>query len=179
MALLNPVPKATISQYFDGAHPAEPAFYHQNYRGVPLAAFKWSFPGHDGYSAHYHGAIDFAAPTGTPILASERCKVVQFGTDRYSAGAKYVFLQIRPGTRLEHWHLNAFRAGLFVGQIIPRGGIVAYVGQTGWATGPHDHCVLKITEKDPDGVTRQYLYNPVRFMVGGDLANDARVKPYY
>jgi hypothetical protein len=57
--------------------------------------------------------------------------------------------------------------------------VVACVGQTGWASAPHDHSVLKITENDPDGVTRQYLYNILRFMVGGDLANDARVQPYY
>ena len=177
MPLLKPA--GVLTQGFDGANSAESAFYHQNYRGIPLAAFKAAFPGHDGFSPHYHGARDYASPAGTPILANERSKVVQFGTDRYSGGAKYVFLQVRPGTRLEHWHLSSFRAGLYVGQIIPRGGVVGYVGSTGWSTGPHDHFVLKITERDPDGVTRQYLYNPMRFMVGGDLANDSRVKPYY
>jgi len=177
MALLKPFTGA-ITQGFDGNNKAEPKLYHQSYRGLPLAAYKSSFPGYEGVADHYHAAIDFAAAAGTPIVASERCRVAQFGKDSVS-GSLYVYLQVRPQTRIEHWHVSKFRAGLFVGQIIPRGGVVAYVGQTGWATGPHDHNVLKITEKDPDGVIRQYLYNILRFMVGGDLANDTRVQPYY
>lgn len=176
MALLNPVPNSTIKQKFDGTF-SGPAMYFQNHRGLPLAAFAKLFPGNQGLAPRYHSAIDYSAPAGTPIVASERCKVVSFGT--WKDGAKWVKIAIRPTTKMEHWHLSRFRTGLFVGQIIPRGGILGYVGSTGNSTGNHDHAVLKITDLDPDGVRREYLYNLVRFLAGGDLANDARVKPYY
>lgn len=178
MALLRPMAGSVVKAGFDWPGAAEPPLYHQNYRGIPLAAYKFSFPGHDGHSARYHGAIDFGGvPAGTPIVAAERGKIVQFGKS-YPDGALYVKLQIRPGTIVEVWHLSRFRS-LFVGKIVARGAVIGYNGSTGWADGPHCHCVLKITERDPDGATRQYLYNPLRFMVGGDLAGDARVKPYY
>ena len=183
MGLLKPVSGATITQNFDG-HLSGGAFYHQNLRGLPLAAYKYKFPGYDGYNNPYHGAVDWAAPLGTPIVAQERSKVIQFGTDSYSGYAKYVFLEISPKTstrervRIEHWHLNGFRAGLYVGQIVPRGYVIGYVGKTGWATGYHDHNVLKILEYE-GGAWRDYLYNISRFLTGGDLAADPRIKPYY
>lgn len=179
MALLKPVTNSKITQYFGGNFSAEPKRYHQEYRGLPLACYPTLFPGADAVpTLHYHEGIDYAAPTGTPILAAERCKIEQYGTDPVSK-ALYVYARIRPQTRIENWHLSRFRAGLYKGQIIPKGGIIGYVGMTGWATGPHDHFALRISEKDPDGVTRFYNYNPALFMVGGILANDARIKPYY
>lgn len=152
--------------------------YFQDWRGYPLAARRWDFPGSTGYQTHYHGAIDYPAPLGTPIRAPQRAKVIQFGRDRVS-GALYVYLAIRPGTRWEVWHVSRFRSGLYLGQILGRGAVVAYVGSTGWSTGPHAHCVLKITERDPDGVTRTYLYNPLLFHSGAPLQWDRRILPAY
>jgi murein DD-endopeptidase MepM/ murein hydrolase activator NlpD len=191
--LLKPVASATIGQRFDG-HASGSAFWYQNLgtivingvtRPNPLAAFKYKFPGYSGYSGLYHGAIDYQAPTGTSILAAERSKVIQFGTDPYSGNDKYVFLEISPHTatrervRIENWHLKSFAAGLYVGKVVARGAVVGYVDTTGWATGSHDHFVLKMLERDPDLVWREYVYNPLRFLTGGDLAADARIRPYY
>lgn len=178
MALYPPT-KGTITQVFGGNYAAEPKRYHQEYRGLPLACFKDRFPGCDAIPAsHYHDGLDWANVAGTPLVAAERAKVEQFGRDSVS-GALYVYLRIRPQTRIEYWHLRNFRAGLFKGQIIPRGGLVGYMGSTGWSTGPHLHFGLKINEKDPDGVWRFYAYNPALFLPGGILAADVRVKPYY
>lgn len=179
MALQVPVAGATITQYFDGHNSLEPARYFQNWSGQPLACFTTKFPGEGGYSAHYHGAIDYAAANGTPIVASDACQVIQFGSDPYSGNAKYVFARLNATTIIENWHLSGFRSGLAVGQIIPKGGVLGYVGMTGWATGPHDHFTLRITERDSDGVTRDYWYNPLLFETGGTLANDKRIISAY
>lgn len=179
MSLRAPV-TGRLTLAFGQSYPAEPrTLYHQEYRGLPLACFPSKFPGADPTpQAHYHDGMDWGAPLDTPILAPERCKVVQFGTDRVS-GALYVYAAIRPNTRVEVWHLSKFRAGCAVGLVIPKGGVLGYVGSSGWSTGPHLHLALRITERDPDLVTRAYYYNPALFMVGGILANDARVAPYY
>ena len=193
MALQKPVTNGTLVQRFDG-HLSGGAFWYQNLGSIvingrtvpnPLAAYKYKFPGATGYSGLYHAALDYDAPTGTSILAAERSKIIQFGTDPYSGYAKYIILEISPHTanrervRIENWHLNGFRSSIYVGQVVPKGFVVGYVNTTGWANGPHDHFVLKMLEHDPDGVWREYLYNPLRFITGGDLQNDPRVKPYY
>lgn len=179
MSLRAPV-VAPITLHFGQTYPAEKrTLYHQEYRGQPLACLPSRFPGADPAPiVNYHDGTDYGAAEGTPILAAERCKIIQFGKDSVS-GALYVYALIRPQSRIEMWHCRAFRAGLYRGQVIPKGGVVAYVGHTGWATGPHLHFGLQITERDPDGVTRAYHYNPELFMAGAILASDSRVAPYY
>ncbi len=82
--------------------------------------------------------------------------------------------QIRPGTTISYSHCSRFRSGIYIGQVIAQGSTVAYVGHTGNASGDHCHFVLKITEKDPDGVTRTYLYDSLLFT----LNNGSAVYPY-
>jgi murein DD-endopeptidase MepM/ murein hydrolase activator NlpD len=186
MALTNPVPGYKPGQLFNGNDSREAPRFHQEYRGFPLAALPSGgrFPGCDAVQApHYHGAIDYPAPQGAKIVAGERSKVIQFGTA--SDGAKYVKLRINAKAVLEEWHLSAFRAGMYVGMIIPKGGLVGYVGHTGNASGNHCHHVLKITDKDPDGVVRTYLYDPLLFTLNNGssvypyLASDSRIQPAY
>lgn len=82
-----------------------------------------------------HPAIDYAAPTGTPVKCVGRGTVSFVGR---SAGAgKYIKVQHANGYETMYLHLSAFARGLKKGQRVGQGQVIGFVGQTGYATGPH------------------------------------------
>ncbi|QBQ56642.1 peptidase M23 [Nitrosococcus wardiae] len=84
-----------------------------------------------------HKGVDYAAPTGTPVKAAGDGKVVFVG---HKGGyGKAVILQHGTKYSTLYGHLSRFKQGLKVGTKITQGEIIAYVGQTGLATGPHLH----------------------------------------
>ena len=89
-----------------------------------------------GYSKMHRG-IDFGAPTGTPIYAAGDGTVEFVGTK----GGYGNYLRIRHTTQYEsaYAHISRFAAGIAPGHKVKQGQIVAYVGSTGMATGPHLH----------------------------------------
>ena len=84
-----------------------------------------------------HRGIDYAAPRGTPILASGDGVVTTAGKGR--ANGNYVVL--RHGDRFEtkYLHMSRFARGIRAGKRVRQGDTIGYVGSTGWATGPHLH----------------------------------------
>ena len=81
--------------------------------------------------AHY--GTDYAAPTGTPILAVGDGVVTQ---SSYTQGnGKYV--KIRHNATYETQYLHMSKRAVTVGQTVRQGQVIGYVGQTGLATGPH------------------------------------------
>jgi murein DD-endopeptidase MepM/ murein hydrolase activator NlpD len=87
-----------------------------------------------GYTRMHQG-IDFGAPTGTPVLAAGD-GVVQEA--RWSGGYGR-WLQIKHSAQWStgYGHLSAW--AVKVGQHVHQGQVVAYVGASGLATGPHLH----------------------------------------
>lgn len=87
-----------------------------------------------GYSRMHRGT-DFAAPTGTPILAAGDGTVVRSGP--FGAFGNYVRLRHSDGYETAYAHMSriAVRAGTRVRQ----GQVIGYVGSTGRSTGPHLH----------------------------------------
>lgn len=84
-------------------------------------------------SAHYQ--IDYAAPTGTPVVASARGTVTSAS---WSGGwGNMVRLEHDNGYTTHYGHLSAFAKGLRAGARVERGQLIGYVGSTGWSTGPH------------------------------------------
>lgn len=81
----------------------------------------------------FHEGIDIAAPKGTPIRAASDGKVVFSGRD----GSYGLTVKIDHGngviTRYSHNSSNAVE----VGDRVEKGQVIAYVGRTGVATGPH------------------------------------------
>jgi len=82
-----------------------------------------------------HLGIDYAAPTGTPVSA------IGEGTVTY-AGPKggfgnYISLRHANGYGSYYGHLSRFAAGLRKGLHVRQGQVIAFVGSTGIATGPH------------------------------------------
>jgi len=82
-----------------------------------------------------HLAIDYAAPTGTPVMAVGDGTVVRTGHDKHAGR----FIRLRHGSRYEsrYIHLSRFAKGMRAGRRVQRGEVIGYVGQTGLATGPH------------------------------------------
>jgi murein DD-endopeptidase MepM/ murein hydrolase activator NlpD len=84
-----------------------------------------------------HKGTDYAASAGTPVRAIGDAVVVRAG---WSNGyGNLLELRHRNGFITRYGHLRAFAKGLHAGSRVAIGQTIAYVGQTGLATGPHLH----------------------------------------
>jgi murein DD-endopeptidase MepM/ murein hydrolase activator NlpD len=81
----------------------------------------------------FHGGVDIAAETGTPILATAAGEVIESSTDkRYGI---YVSLRHADGSVSRYGHLLG--RAVRVGQQVVAGQVIGALGATGRATGPH------------------------------------------
>lgn len=94
-----------------------------------------------------HKGIDYAAPTGTPVMATASGTVSFAGTQR--GYGKIIILAHSKKYDTAYGHLSGFAKGLRNGKRVNQGDIIGYVGATGMATGPHLHYELRV-----DGVQR-------------------------
>ena len=97
-----------------------------------------------------HAGIDYGCPTGTPVVAAGRGRVVM-AQDRIVTG-KTVVLEHLPGMYSIYMHLETMTVSY--GEIVPRGYLLGTVGMTGLATGPHLHWELRINgvASDPEAL---------------------------
>lgn len=89
-----------------------------------------------GYSKMHRG-IDFAVPSGTPIMAAGSGTVTFAG--RKGGYGNYVQLRHNGLYSTAYGHMSGFASGLTRGKKIKQGDIIGYVGSTGRSTGPHLH----------------------------------------
>jgi len=89
-----------------------------------------------GYSRMHRGT-DFAAPTGTPILAAGDGTVVRAGP--FGAFGNYVRVRHANGYETAYAHMSRFARGMRAGARVRQGQVIGYVGSTGRSTGPHLH----------------------------------------
>lgn len=82
-----------------------------------------------------HWGVDYAAPVGTPVLATADGTVASAGWR--AGGGNAVELRHRGGYTTTYMHLSRFAAGAQAGAHIAQGQVVGYVGSTGLSTGPH------------------------------------------
>ena len=82
-----------------------------------------------------HPAIDYAAPSGTPVKAIGNGVVTFVGSDKHAG--KYVKIKHHNGYESMYLHLSKFASGLKKGLKVKQGQLIAYVGSTGDSTGPH------------------------------------------
>jgi len=82
-----------------------------------------------------HTGVDYAAPAGTPIMAIGDGTVIEKGYN----GAAGNYLKIRHNSVYTsgYNHLSRFGSGIGHGTRVKQGQIIGFVGQTGYATGPH------------------------------------------
>ena len=84
-----------------------------------------------------HKGVDFGAATGTAVKATSDGKVDFVGVQR--GYGNVIKLTHRNEISTVYAHLSRFASGLKKGGAVEQGEIIGYVGQTGWATGPHLH----------------------------------------
>ncbi len=82
-----------------------------------------------------HHGIDYAAPTGTPVVSVGDGIVIK---RKYSGGAGN-FVKIKHNSTYQsgYMHLSKYAKGLHVGSKVKQGDVIGYVGSTGLSTGPH------------------------------------------
>ena len=89
-----------------------------------------------GYNKMHQGT-DFAAPEGTPIMASGDGKIIRA---RWCGGGGNC-IKIKHNTTYQtvYAHMKMFARGIREGSRVKQGQIIGYVGSTGKSTGPHLH----------------------------------------
>lgn len=80
-----------------------------------------------------HKGTDYAAPHGTPIMATANGTVTK--SERNGGNGNYV--KIKHNKIYETQYLHMSKRAVKVGQYVKQGDIIGYVGSTGLATGPH------------------------------------------
>jgi murein DD-endopeptidase MepM/ murein hydrolase activator NlpD len=89
-----------------------------------------------------HAGVDFAAPIGTRVRAAGD-GVVEFAGIKPGYG-NVVILRHRGVYSTVYAHLSRFVPGMRRGMQVAQGDFIGYVGQTGWATGPHLHYEFRV-----------------------------------
>lgn len=84
-----------------------------------------------------HTGTDFAAPHGTPIIATGDGKVMHMA--RKGGYGKTIILKHREGYTTLYSHLSKYKENLKKGHFVAQGDVIGYVGSTGLATGPNLH----------------------------------------
>ena len=90
----------------------------------------------DGYNKMHRGT-DFAAPMGTPIMASGDGVIVK--AQWCGGGGNCIKIKHNSTYQTIYAHMSKFANGMKSGKRIKQGQIIGYVGSTGKSTGPHLH----------------------------------------
>lgn len=80
-----------------------------------------------------HLGTDYAAPTGTPILATGDGVVIESAYKKYNGN----YVKIKHNSTYTTQYLHMSKRNAKVGQRVKQGEVIGYVGSTGLATGPH------------------------------------------
>jgi murein DD-endopeptidase MepM/ murein hydrolase activator NlpD len=86
-------------------------------------------------SPEFHSGLDISARMGTPIVAPAKGTVTSAGVQ--GAYGNVVVIQHGSGLVTRYAHLQRFIVK--VGDVVSRGTVIAYVGNTGRSSGPHLH----------------------------------------
>lgn len=120
-----------------------------------------------GYKVRPHKGTDFAAPIGTPILATANGTVV--ASTRRGGNGKYVKIKHNATYSTQYLHMKA--QNVKVGKYVKQGDVIGWVGMTGNTGGPHV-CYrfwkngkqvdpfrekLPAAESIPDGLKSKYI----------------------
>ena len=89
-----------------------------------------------GYNKKHQG-VDFAAPTGTPIMAAGTGHIEFVGNN--GGAGKYIRIKHLNGYKTSYSHLSKYASGIQKNVKVHQGQVIGYVGNTGMSTGPHLH----------------------------------------
>ena len=98
----------------------------------------------DGFNKMHRGT-DFAAPMGTPIMASGDGVIKKAGW--CGGGGNCVKIKHNSTYQTVYAHMSKFARGIKVGVRVKQGQTIGYVGSTGKSTGPHLHYEVIVNGK--------------------------------
>jgi murein DD-endopeptidase MepM/ murein hydrolase activator NlpD len=168
-----------IYLYSPSGKEADVEFFSEEGQSIKSALLKTPIDvvrisGHFGYRKKHpilgfgrmHKGVDFAASAGTPIYAAGE-GVVQFVGWKSGYG-RFVLIKHRNGLSTAYAHASKFANNLKVGSKVKQGDVIAYVGSTGHATGPHLHYEVHVDGKQVNPV--EFKSTPSIKLVGSKLA---------
>ena len=89
-----------------------------------------------------HYGTDFAAPTGTNIVAVAAGRIVTQETS--PSYGNYIVIDHGQGGETRYAHMQRFASGMRPGSCVAAGQLIGHVGSTGRSTGPHLHIELRL-----------------------------------
>jgi murein DD-endopeptidase MepM/ murein hydrolase activator NlpD len=118
-----------------------------------------------------HTGTDFAAPSGTPIMASGSGKITRA---RWCGGGGNC-VKIKHNSTYEtiYAHMKSFARGIKEGRKVKQGQVIGYVGSTGMSTGPHLHYEVVVNGKK---VNSQKLKLPSGKILKGEERKNFELK---
>jgi murein DD-endopeptidase MepM/ murein hydrolase activator NlpD len=84
-----------------------------------------------------HTGVDWAAPTGTPIMAAGDGVIEKIGT-RAGYGRSITIKHLH-GYETTYNHMSGYAKGLKAGDKVTQNQVIGFIGSTGLSTGPHLH----------------------------------------
>jgi len=106
-----------------------------------------------------HLAIDIGAPKGTPVVAAADGEIVTLRREK--RGGISLYQKDTSGKYLLYYcHLSRYTKGLKVGDRVSRGQVIAQVGRTGHASGPHLHFSITRLAEEDDNFKAGVAINP-------------------
>jgi len=103
-----------------------------------------------GYNRMHRG-VDFAAPTGTPIIAAGSGVVTQAGW--FSSYGRYIRIRHNGTYDTAYAHMSRIARGIGPGTRVEQGQIIGYVGSSGRSTGPHLHYEILVNNRKVNPLT--------------------------
>ena len=98
-----------------------------------------------------HQGTDFAAPLGTPIMASGSGTITR--AKWCGGGGNCIKIKHNSTYQTIYAHMQSFAKGMKVGKKVRQGQIIGYVGSTGMSTGPHLHYEVIVNGKKVNSQT--------------------------
>jgi len=92
-----------------------------------------------------HTGVDWAAPSGTPILAAGDGTIET--AERHGGYGNYIRIRHSNGFATAYGHMTRFAPGSKPGTSVKQGQIIGFVGSTGMSTGPHCHFEVLVNNK--------------------------------
>ena len=124
----------------------------------------------DGFNKMHRGT-DFAAPMGTPIMASGDGIIKKAGW--CGGGGNCVKIKHNSTYQTVYAHMSKFARGIKAGVRVKQGQTIGYVGSTGKSTGPHLHYEVIVNGKK---VNSQKLKLPSGKILKGEERKDFETK---
>ncbi len=144
-------PNGTIGYFTPEGKSIEKSLMRTPINGAKLTS-RYGFRMHPilGFN-HLHQGTDFAAPIGTPVMASGSGTVEYMG---WKGGyGKFISIRHSAAYQTNYAHLQDYAKGIRRGAKVQQGEIIGYSGNTGSSTGPHLHYEVVVNGKKENSQT--------------------------